>query len=120
MTAGPATFIGRMIELAGGTNAFGDVTTRYPRPSEEEVLARAPEVILASTGAMAGRESDEAARRQRLLSRAGWAQVPAIRDDRIAFLDEDVVSRPGPRLVDGLEAMAEAIGSFARSSEMGR
>ena len=52
MTAGPGTFIGQMIEAAGGTNVFGDVTARFPRPSEEEILARAPEVILSTYGDM--------------------------------------------------------------------
>ncbi|WP_422923395.1 ABC transporter substrate-binding protein [Singulisphaera sp. PoT] len=109
MTAGPGTFIGRMIEVAGGINTFGDVSIRYPRPSEEEVLARSPEIILASTGAMNGGSAGEPARRQRILSRAGWDRLPAIRGDRISFLDEDLVSRPGPRLVEGLEAMAKAL-----------
>ena len=109
MTAGPGTFIGQMIESAGGSNVFGDVTTRFPRPSEEEILARAPEVILSTYGDMnAGGPNDEA-RRKRIRSRAGWAQIPAVRDNRIAFLDEDLLTRPGPRLVDGLEAVAKVL-----------
>ena len=109
MTAGPGTFIGQMIEAAGGINVFGDVTTRFPRPSEEEILARAPEVILSTYGDMnAGGPNDEA-RRQRIRSRAGWAQIPAVRDNRIAFLNEDLLTRPGPRLVEGLEAVAEVL-----------
>ncbi len=109
MTAGPQTFIGRMIELAGGVNVFGDVTARYPRPSEEELLARAPEVILTAIGAMSAGDGGEAARRDRIAARPGWGQIPAIRDRRIAFLVEDEVLRPGPRLADGLEAVAAAL-----------
>jgi iron complex transport system substrate-binding protein len=109
MTAGPATFIGQMIETAGGINVFGDVTARYPRPSEEEILARAPEVILATYGDMNAGGPDDEARRQRIRARGGWAQVPAVRDNRIAFLNEDLLSRPGPRLVDGLEAVAKVL-----------
>ena len=75
---GTGTFIGQMIEAAGGSNMFGDVTTRFPRPSEEEVLARAPEVILSTYGDMnaGGRDTRPAvnvsAREQ------DWAQIPAV------------------------------------------
>jgi iron complex transport system substrate-binding protein len=108
-TAGPATFIGQIIEAAGGSNIFADVSTRFPRPSEEEVLARAPEVILGTYGDMnAGGPNDEG-RRKRIRSRAGWAQIPAVRENRIAFVDEDLLTRPGPRLADGLEAVAKVL-----------
>jgi iron complex transport system substrate-binding protein len=106
MTAGPATFIGQMIEAAGGSNVFGDVTTRFPRPGEEEILARAPEVILSTYGDMSSGGPDDEARRERIRSRPGWAQIPAVRDNRIAFLNEDLINRPGPRLVEALEAVA--------------
>lgn len=109
MTAGPGTFIGQMIEAAGGTNVFGDVTPRFPRPSEEEILGRAPEIILTAFGAMNLGKSDDEASRQRLRSRPGWSQIPAIRDNRIEFLDEDLITRAGPRLIDGLEAVAQAL-----------
>jgi iron complex transport system substrate-binding protein len=109
MTAGPGTFIGQMIEAAGGLNVFGDVTTRFPRPSEEEILARAPDVILLTYGAMNTGSQDNDARRRAIRARAGWDRIPAIRENRIAFIQEDLVSRPGPRLVDGLEAAAEIL-----------
>jgi iron complex transport system substrate-binding protein len=108
-TAGPGTFIGQIIEASGGSNVFGDVTTRYPRPSEEEILARAPEVILGTYGDMSSGGPDDEARRKRIRSRAGWAQIPAVRNNRITFLDEDLITRPGPRLVEGLEAVAEIL-----------
>jgi iron complex transport system substrate-binding protein len=109
MTAGPGTFIGQMIEAAGGINVFGDVTARFPRPSEEEILVRAPDVILLTYGAMNSRSQDNEARRRAIRARAGWDRIPAIRENGIAFIQEDLVSRPGPRLVDGLEAVAEIL-----------
>jgi iron complex transport system substrate-binding protein len=109
MTAGPGTFIGQMIEAAGGINIFGDVSARFPRPSEEEVLARAPEVILLTYGAMNKGSQDNEARRRAIRSRAGWDRIPAVREDRIAFVQEDLITRPGPRLADGLEAVAETL-----------
>ncbi len=109
MTAGPGTFIGQMIEAAGGSNVFRDVTTRFPRPSEEEILERAPEVILSTYGDMNPGGPDDEGRRKRIRSRAGWAKIPAVRENRIAFLNEDLINRPGPRLVEGLEAVAEIL-----------
>jgi len=109
MTAGPKTFIGQMIETAGGINIFGDLTTRYPKPSEEEILARAPEVLLIAMGTMNPGSRDEVARRARVRSRAAWGQIPAVRDNRITFLEADQMLRPGPRLADGLEALATAL-----------
>ena len=109
MTAGPGTFIGQMIEAAGGINVFADVSVRFPRPSEEEILARAPEVIIETYGNMNERARDDDAGRARIRARAGWGRIPAVRDNRIAFVQEDLVNRPGPRLVDGLEAVAEIL-----------
>jgi iron complex transport system substrate-binding protein len=109
ITAGPSTFIGQMIAAAGGINVFGDVSARYPRPSEEEILARMPDVIVMGFGAMNAGQPDDEARRARIRARPGWGGIPAIRDGRIAFLQEDRITRPGPRLVEGLEEMAEAI-----------
>ncbi|WP_197491050.1 ABC transporter substrate-binding protein [Planctomyces sp. SH-PL62] len=108
MTVGPGTFLGRMIETAGGANVFGDVTARYPTPSDEEVLLRAPEVVLATFGLMGGGGGPEPGR-QRLLKRPGWKDVPAVRDGRIVALDEDLTTRVGPRLVEGLEAVEAAL-----------
>ena len=114
MTAGPGTFIGQMIEAAGGNNVFGDVTTRFPRPSEEEILARAPEVILCTHGAMTAGDQNDEARHQAILGRKGWDQISAVRENRITFIQEDLVNRPGPRLVEGLEAVAEVLQSYAQ------
>ena len=109
MSAGPQTFIGKMVETAGGTNIFGDVTARYPRPSEEEILARDPQVILGGVGPMNAGTGDDAAHRARIAHRPGWSQISAARDGRIHFLVEDQILRPSLRLVDGLEAVARAL-----------
>jgi iron complex transport system substrate-binding protein len=116
MTAGPATFIGQMIETAGGINVFCDVTARYPRPSEEEILARSPDIIAMAYGAMNAGKRDNEVRRARIRARPGWSEIPAVRVGRIAFLQEDRITRPGPRLVEGLEEMANALEPVASKS----
>lgn len=109
MTVGPGTFLGRLIEEAGGVNLFADVSQSYPTPSDEEVVVRAPEVVLATFGLMNGGGRSAEENRDRLLKRPGWKDVPAVRERRIHALDEDIATRVGPRLVDGLEAMESAL-----------
>jgi len=102
LTAGPASFVGRMIEEAGGVNVFADAAQQFPRVSDEAVVSRRPDLILAPDHGRAGLPD-------RLRARPGWGAVPAVRAGRIRTVDEDLVNRPGPRLIDGLEAVERLI-----------
>jgi iron complex transport system substrate-binding protein len=103
MTAGPKSFAGQMLELAGGRNLFADVDQQFPRVSEEEIIKRNPAAILWwSMG-------ENASRQERLGKRPGWDQIDAIRNKRILVMDDDLLSRVGPRLFDGLEKMADLL-----------
>jgi iron complex transport system substrate-binding protein len=103
ITAGPSTFIGHMIELAGGINIFADRPEHYPQISAEEVLRRNPAVILGPVN-QGGNLS-----RTQTLSRPGWQHLAAVKNHRIHFLDDDLISRPGPRLANALEVMARTL-----------
>jgi iron complex transport system substrate-binding protein len=103
MTAGPSTFAGQAIELAGGVNIFADVTQDYPQVSTEEVVKRNPAVILGPDT-----HGDKLTPEQ-LVQRPGWDQIEAVREGRVHLIDGDIVSRPGPRLAEGLEAVAHAL-----------
>jgi iron complex transport system substrate-binding protein len=102
ITVGRATFINDLITLAGGESISGDQTTEYPQFSRETAVARAPEVILAplihGSGAI-----DE------VELRSAFAATPAVRNQRLVRINPDLTSRPGPRLIDGLEELAEAL-----------
>ena len=102
-TAGPKTFIGEMIHLAGGDNVFDDVAQLYPAVSEEELIRRNPEVIVVPRGV--GHTVDVEA----LLARPAWRTVDAAKNRRVIYLDQDVVSRAGPRLADALEQLADGL-----------
>ncbi len=103
MTAGPTTFTGQMIELAGAANIFSDVKEQYPQVSAEEVISRNPAVIL-------GPDSHaEALTTEKVKSRPGWGDIQAVQDGRIYLINGDIASRPGPRLADGVEAIADAL-----------
>jgi iron complex transport system substrate-binding protein len=101
--AGPKCYLGELISLCGGINIINDVQQRYPHISQEILLARDPDVILAPSA------ETEPMTIERLKARPGWSQLKAVRSGRIYLIDGDLVSRCGPRLVDALEIMARSI-----------
>lgn len=103
MAATDHSFIGEMINMAGGRNIFHDLAQRSPQVSEEAVVARNPDVILAPSA------MDLDAILQRMKQRSGWEGITALQRGRVHLVPNDLVSRPGPRLADGLEAIAAAI-----------
>jgi len=103
ITVGKDTFHNSLIKQAGGINISGEEAIKYPKYSLEQVLRSNPEVILITTmerGSMAEQKKDRW--RQ-------WNQILAVKQGRIYTLDSDLLDRPSPRLVDGLEALARAI-----------
>lgn len=103
MTAGPNTFIGQMIELAGGINVFADVEEQYPQISPEAVVERDPDVILGPDSHAEGLTAEKIA------ARPGWGDIKAVREGRILIVNGDIVSRPGPRVVEAVEAIARLL-----------
>lgn len=102
ITAGRGTFINDLISLAGGISISGEEQADYPQFSRETVIARAPQAIVApeAHGAAMVREED---------LRRDYAATPAARSGRILRVNPDWVDRPGPRIVEGLEQMAQAL-----------
>jgi iron complex transport system substrate-binding protein len=100
-TTGPGTFIDLLIARAGGQNLPG-LTDAYPQVSLEQIVLANPAVILLGD-ALYGTTPESVA------ARPGWSGIAAVKDSRVLPFDDNLVSRPGPRLVDGLEALAQAI-----------
>lgn len=100
MTAGPNTFIGQLITLAGGESIFADVEEDWPQVSAEAVVERDPAFIL-------GPDSHgEELTPEKIKTRTGWENIAAVQNEEIYILNGDAVSRPGPRIVDMLEETA--------------
>ena len=99
-TAGPGSWPHSLIEIAGGTNIFGDAPTKWVSTNDEEVVQKAPEVIISIRGMPGYFETLETMKR-----RPGWNLISAIKNEKVYFLDESLVARPGPGLFDGLEVM---------------
>lgn len=103
ITVGPGSFIHHMIELAGGTNVAAHAKSAYPRLNMEEVLKEDPEIIVFPVGAAEGLPDNE----QQLWQR--WTTLSAVKRGRFHRVPADLLNRPGPRIVQGLEALARIL-----------
>lgn len=103
MTTTSQTFVGELIELAGGINIFGDLEDEYPAVSAEQILELDPQVILGPSS-----HGDQLTV-EMIATREGWANLTAIQNKAVFIIDGDVISRPGPRIVDALEMIASAL-----------
>ncbi len=102
-TAGEDSFLAALIEAAGGDPITGDAVTTAIQL--EELVAADPQVILLGDAAY-----DPSITAESVAERQGWGGMTAVQEDRVLPLPEDVlITRPGPRIVDGLEALARAI-----------
>lgn len=108
-TFGPGHWLPELVELAGGCAGLGVAHHDSRRVAWEAVIAFAPEVIIVTPcGFDLRRTVAEAA--QILPNRNGWAALPAVRQGRVYAVDGNAYfSRPGPRIVDSLELLAELI-----------
>jgi iron complex transport system substrate-binding protein len=103
MTVNKTTVHNDLIRLAGGVNMTADEPITYPRISVEEVIRREPEVIIISSMERGGRF--EKAKKDWMQ----WTSLPAVKNKRVCLIDSDLIDRPSPRIIDGLEAMARII-----------
>jgi iron complex transport system substrate-binding protein len=103
ITAGRNTFLNELITTAGGHNIAGDSEIRYPRFNIEAIIAGKPDVII--TSSMNGGESSAPA----IHRWKRWHDIPAVQNGRIHIMDSDIINRPSPRIVDGLEELFSII-----------
>jgi len=103
MTVNKHTFLHDLVQLAGGRNMTEDEPITYPRISLEEVIRKKPEVIIISSMERGGRF--EVARLEWLK----WTSIPAVKNGRVHLIDSDLIDRPSPRIIEGLEVMARFI-----------
>ena len=102
ITVGKSTFVGELLNLANARNLTQDAPTSYPMVGREEILRLQPDVILV-TGEVAHDSLTV------LSEYPEWSSLAAAHKGRIAFIDADLISRPGPRIIRGLEQIIRAI-----------
>lgn len=101
-TAGKNTFINTILEKINAKNNAGDLEG-WPKVNEEAVLEMNPDVILTTYGSYVDDPVTE------ITDRKAWSDITAVKNEEIYDVNEDLVSRPGPRLVEGAEQLAKAI-----------
>lgn len=101
-TAGDGTFLNELIIKAGGKNVASDVKD-WAQYSAEQVIVKNPQVILDTYSYYLPNVKET------ILARSTWQNLDAVKNKRIVDLDSNMVTRPGPRIVDGLESIAKAL-----------
>ena len=96
-TAGKDSFLTELVERAGGVSVTKDVPTAYPKLSKETAAALNPDVIFLS---------DSEDNRE---PNSSFKDSAAVKSGRVYRIDADIISRPGPRLVDALEEIASKL-----------
>lgn len=101
-TVGKNTFIHEMLESIQAINVSGD-QEGWVKMNEEEAVSLNPDVIITTYGFYSENPKDQ------ILARDGWQEVPAVKNKEVYDVHNDTVTRPGPRLIEGVETLAEII-----------
>jgi iron complex transport system substrate-binding protein len=103
MSVGRTSFVDELITLAGGTNIAGDMPRPYSYFSSEQVLKRDPDIIFVT-------HMTRGEPLSLLKSRFGWDKITAVKNKRVYNdIDPDILLRPGPRLIEGLQEIAKRL-----------
>ncbi|MHB8574863.1 MAG: ABC transporter substrate-binding protein [Dehalococcoidia bacterium] len=98
----PDSFVGDLYTVLKAQNIVPMGDKPYPQITQEFIIAKDPEVIV-----IADAPSGETP--ETVKGRAGWAGISAVKNARVYTIDTNLVSRPGPRIVDGLETLAKML-----------
>ena len=98
MSCGSTSFINDIIEKAGGKNIFASLQDAYPIVSEESIIAENPDIILIPQSSGISVDS--------IKSRNGWSRLTAVQKNQIFQVDDNLLSRPSPRVIDAVQNIA--------------
>ncbi len=98
-TVGKGEFMDELIGTSGAINAAGE-TTGWSEVDAEAIIQANPDVILYSQLSVDP---------QTIKDRSGWTNIAAVENDQLFAIDDNLVSRPGPRLTEGLIEVFNAI-----------
>lgn len=101
-SCGRGTFVQELLDIIGAKNIFDD-TEGWSAVSEEQVIERNPDIIITTLSPLTGIEDPV----EEIVGRANWSEINAVKNGRVYMLDSDMLSRPGPRLVDAAQTLAK-------------
>jgi iron complex transport system substrate-binding protein len=102
IAAGDKTFIDELLRRAGSRNVAAGLRMTYPTLNREAVVHDDPDVIFVMSDVLSTPDA-------LIQLYPEWKQLTAVRNGRIHRLDADIISRPGPRAVDGLQLLSSLI-----------
>ncbi|MEW6505010.1 MAG: ABC transporter substrate-binding protein [Chloroflexota bacterium] len=101
-TTGSGTFIDTLLEMAKAENVGRAMGSQYGQMSIEALLEADPDFILLG-------DANFGVTPEQVAARPGWGELTAVKEGRVLPFNDDLASRPGPRLVDGLEELARIL-----------
>lgn len=102
-TSGPGTFVDLLVGMAGGQNLGAELQGEWAQISQEELIVKDPDIILLGDSLYGGITPEQVA------ARPGWGGIKAVKANQVYTFNDDLVSRPGPRMVDGLAELARVL-----------
>jgi iron complex transport system substrate-binding protein len=103
-TAGPGSFVDALISLAGGENVAASASGPWIEFNMEELVNSNPDIIIVDSS-----HGTAAISPAQLKELPGWQDMTAVKENRIYTIDGDLVNRSGPRIVQGLEEIANIL-----------
>ncbi|MCR6544076.1 cobalamin-binding protein [Dehalobacterium formicoaceticum] len=100
MSAGSTSFIHNLIETAGGTNVAGETDEEFYTYSMEKLLETDPDIYIINAHSHTPED---------IKTRNGYEVLSAVKNDQVFTVDDSLISRAGPRVIQGLEEMAQII-----------
>lgn len=100
--AGKNTFMDQMLQIINAENVAGKLDS-WAKVDAEAMVAANPDIIITTSGDY---DKDVV---NKVLKRSGWEDVSAIKNKQVYDVNSDLVNRPGPRLVEGVEELGKAI-----------
>lgn len=101
-TPGPGSYMNELISEAGGANVGAALQSAWAEISVEELLIQDPDFIVLG-------DSNYGMTPEQVAARPGWEGMTAIKEGKVLGFNDDLVSRPGPRMVDGLEELVKIL-----------
>jgi len=105
-TVGPSSFIGNILGMLKIRNVAEGAIGPYPQITTEVIVEKDPEVIILGDSSQYLRTGITL---DSVVNRPGWGSITAVVNDQVYAFDDTLLSRPGPRIVEGIEGLAEIL-----------
>lgn len=104
-TCGKETFIDEICEILQVENIFSQDLSGWVQVSQEEIIKKNPDYIFTLSNII----GDTQLTIDEIKSRPAWENISAVRNNEIYYIDSDIISRPGPRLTDAIQALYQCL-----------